>query len=149
MTTLLVNYWNLQEQIRHNKVTEGETLRHNVAQESIGSSNVALGYANLAEAVRHNKVLEQRVDYQNQADALRSSSDVIGSATKAYTAMTSATLGAAGGAAFTMRPGSKQTWKAIGSTAAATANTATETMFGGLYWLPGVQAFTSYGNPKA
>ena len=76
MTTMLVNYWSLQEQIRHNLVAEQELNRHNVATEGISGRQISLGYAELGEAMRHNKVMEQRVEYQNAADATRSISSV-------------------------------------------------------------------------
>lgn len=79
MTSMLVNYWSLQEQIRHNLVAEKELNRHNVASEQISGNQVSLGYAQLGEAMRHNKIMEQRVDYQNAADATRSMSSVMSS----------------------------------------------------------------------
>ena len=97
MTTILVNYWTLQEQIRHNMLTEAEATRHNVEQEKINRANVGVLNAQLQEQIRHNQVLEQRVDYQNASDMLRSSSDVLDSTTKAFKSMASTSVGAAGG----------------------------------------------------
>lgn len=76
MTTMLVNYWSLQEQIRHNLAAEQELSRHNVATENLTGRQISLGYAQLGEDMRHNKVLEQRVEYQNAADATRAMSNV-------------------------------------------------------------------------
>ena len=77
MTAILVNYWNLQEQKRHNLAYEQETVRHNMSTENIQSAQVSLGYAQLNEDMRHNKVMEQRVMYQNIADLARSASQVM------------------------------------------------------------------------
>lgn len=77
MTAILVNYWNLQEQKRHNLAYEQETVRHNMSTENIQSAQVSLGYAQLNEDVRHNKVMEQRVMYQNIADLSKSASQVM------------------------------------------------------------------------
>lgn len=77
MTAILVNYWNLQEQKRHNLAFEQETARHNVSTENIQSAQVSLGYAQLNEDMRHNKVMEQRVTYQNIADLSRSASQIM------------------------------------------------------------------------
>lgn len=52
MTNLQIQFQEHLENVRHNKASEGETGRHNLAQESIGWSNVN-------ENVRHNKAVEQ------------------------------------------------------------------------------------------
>lgn len=63
MTTNQINYWNLQENKRHNVVTEGETNRHNVATETetnrhnLATEAVDLGKLN--ESIRHNQRTEQ------------------------------------------------------------------------------------------
>lgn len=72
MTQILVNYWGLQEQARHNQVYESETNRHNLATEQLQAMQIAveqqkvnvqqgqlqLGYAQLQETTRHNKAYE-------------------------------------------------------------------------------------------
>lgn len=47
MTANQIAFANLAETVRHNKVLEGETIRHDVRQED-------LGFANLSELSRHN-----------------------------------------------------------------------------------------------
>nr|AVX53494.1 putative ORF1 [Marmot picobirnavirus] len=89
MTDLQIKYWDLQENRRHNTVTEGETNRHNVATEDLGIKtldesrrhnivtegetrrhNVAgetLGVHTLQESIRHNRVTEAETMRHNVA----------------------------------------------------------------------------------
>jgi hypothetical protein len=71
MTNNQLKLHELKEVKRHNVVTEGETSRHNVAEEGIGWGNIGLGYSNLAENHRHNTVWESETQRHNeQAEAI-------------------------------------------------------------------------------
>lgn len=54
MTANQINFAKLQEDIRHNRATEGEQARHNVEDERIRSDTNAVSRETLAETVRHN-----------------------------------------------------------------------------------------------
>lgn len=94
MTHNQINYWNLQETNRHNVVTENETGRHNRATESIdlgklnesirhnqrteGQTDVSLGIESgkLQETIRHNQATEglSGADLNIKADTLQETS---------------------------------------------------------------------------
>lgn len=81
MTSLQVDYWKLGETTRsnkageklrskelgeatrHNKATEEETQRHNVATEAIQKESVDVNRAAVAETARHNVATEQVANY--------------------------------------------------------------------------------------
>lgn len=58
MTNNQIQFAKLQEDRRHNLVSEGETGRHNVASEAVGRSQAGASWASVAEARRHNTAQE-------------------------------------------------------------------------------------------
>lgn len=77
MTGNQINYWNLQENKRHNVVTEEETGRHNRATESIDLGNLnetrrhnlateRLEGGKLSETTRHNLAYENELSRHNK-----------------------------------------------------------------------------------
>lgn len=58
MTANQINYAKLNEDRRHNSVTEVETARHNRKQEDIGYYTGGAAYAGVAENSRHNREQE-------------------------------------------------------------------------------------------
>lgn len=69
MTHNQIEYWNLQENKRHNLASEGETNRHNVSTESetyrhnVQSEATEIGKLN--ESVRHNMATEYETNRHN------------------------------------------------------------------------------------
>lgn len=58
MTNNQINYARLNEDRRHNSVTEVETARHNRRQEDVGFYTGGAAYAGVAENARHNREQE-------------------------------------------------------------------------------------------
>lgn len=73
MTANQIRYAEHKENVRHNKTSEGETKRHNVASEGIGRtqasaamSQAGASWAGVAESSRHNREQESINWFQTQ-----------------------------------------------------------------------------------
>lgn len=99
MLAVQVQYWDLQERKRHNKVAERqndrslnlqesnleETRRHNVATET-------LGFSTLEETRRHNVATEQIQEQSNSISMYRAESDRMNALTNMRNAATNAAM---------------------------------------------------------
>lgn len=58
LTDTQVAYWNMMENVTHNRNVEGETVRHNKKTEQQQDKNLLIASRNQKEIVRHNKAGE-------------------------------------------------------------------------------------------
>lgn len=107
MTNNQINYWRLQEDARHNVVSEKESNRHNIATEKQSVTE-------LREQIRHNKASEKLTKYSIKKSASTSLAAArISAAAHVTSARTSAaaTLGAASTSAAAAKYGADQNLK--------------------------------------
>ena len=95
MTNLQIQYWSLEETIRHDKATERETKRRNLATEALTLKEIEVkryaagaSYAAVAETAKHNRETEriQAMLAESQVKVQQAQADLIGAQVTTETA---------------------------------------------------------------